>query len=71
MHFAFSKITPIKLADSAIESGLKVVYLWLGYMMAENDRAGDYINFKKTYFCLYSDSSDSDSYSYSDSDGES
>ena len=40
-------------------------------MMAQNDRAGEYINFKLAQFCLDGDSIDSDSYSDSDSDCES
>ena len=43
--------------------------LRLGSMMAQKDRAGEYINFTSAQFCLNSDSSDSDS--YSDSDGDS
>ena len=41
--------------------------------MAQNDRAGEYINSKWAKFCLYSYSSDSDSDSYNecDSDGDS
>ena len=41
--------------------------------MAQNDRAGEYFNFKPANVCLDSDSSDSDSYSDSecDSDGDS
>ena len=39
-------------------------------MMAYNDRAGEYIHFKKAHFCLDSDSTGSDSYSDSDSDGD-
>ena len=38
--------------------------------MVQNDRAGEYNNFKAD-FCPDSDSSDNDSYSYSDSDGDS
>ena len=39
--------------------------------MAQNNRAGGYINFLKADFFPDSDSSDSDSYSYSDSVGDS
>ena len=52
---------------------MKVVWKWfnlqLGSIMAQNVRAGEYINFTSGQFCLKSDSSDSDS--YSDSDGDS
>ena len=40
-------------------------------MIAQNNRAGEYINFSKANFPPDSDSSDSDSYSYSDSAGDS
>ena len=40
-------------------------------MMAQNNWAGEYINFTSAQFCINSDSSDSDSYSDSDSDGDS
>ena len=44
-------------------------------MMAQNDRAVEYITFTSAQFCLNSDSSDGDSYSdsdsHSDSDGDS
>ena len=40
-------------------------------MMAQNDWAGEYINFTSAQFCINSDSSDSDSYSASDGDSQS
>ena len=43
--------------------------LWLGFVIAQNDRAGENINFKYANLCPDRDSSDSNS--YSDSDGKS
>ena len=51
-------------------SGWPWFNLWLGFVMAQNAWAGEYINSKYGYFCPDSDSSDTDSYNDSDSDGD-
>ena len=45
--------------------------LWLGFVMAQNDQAGEYNNLTKAYFCADSNNSDSEIYSDSDAEGDS
>ena len=61
----------LSMQSLPLKVGRKWFNLRWGSTMAQNDRAGEYINFKWAHFCLDSDSSDSDSYSDSDIDGDS
>ena len=57
--------------DSDRDSVSLCFHLRFGFMMAQNDRAGEYINLRYSVFFLASDTSDSDSESNSGSDSDS